>query len=99
MNMEVQTPEAYAKNCLPRQIAAQARERYQVIITDSQSFSFVKLRSKYWIVTAGDSMKDLPAHIDRAYYLTAIDKIVARLGMESTVMETTQSSLLTGWSC
>lgn len=98
MNMEVRTPESYAKNCLPKQIGEQARERYQMAITDSQSFSYVKLKGQYWIVTAGDEMKDLPSQIDRSYYLKMLDDIVKRLGMENAVTETTQASLLTGYS-
>lgn len=98
MNMEVQTPESYAKNCLPKTIAEQARERYQISITDSQSFSYVKLKGEYRIVTAEDTMNDMPGQVDRDYYLKAIDDIVARLGMENEVLETTQASLLTGWS-
>lgn len=98
MHMEVRTPESYAKNCLPKQIGEQARERYQMNITDSQSFSYVKLRGRYWIVTAGDEMKDLPSQIDRSYYLKMLDDIVKRLGMENNVLESVQVSLLTGYS-
>lgn len=98
MNISVRPPLSYAKNCLPKTIAEQAVERFHMDIKDSQSYQFVKLRNQYWIVTAGDEMKDMPGHIDRDYYLEAIDKTVARLGMENVVLTTTQASLLTGWS-
>jgi DNA polymerase elongation subunit (family B) len=98
MNISVRPPLSYAKNCLPKTIAEQAVERFRMEIKDSQSYSYVKIRGQYWIVTAGDEMKDLPGLIDRDYYLQAIDKIVARLGMENVVMETKQASLMTGWS-
>jgi DNA polymerase elongation subunit (family B) len=99
MNISVSPPLSYAENCLPKSIAEQAVERFHMDIKDSQSYSYVKLRDRYWIVTAGDEMKDLPGQIDRDYYLQMVDKTVARLGMESVVMETKQVSLLMGWSC
>jgi len=99
MNMEVKDPEAYAKNCLPKTIALQARERFQMKDVAGQSFTYVKLRNGYWIVTAQDTVETLPSAIDRDYYIRIFDQAVERLGMENVTTPTKQLSLLSGWSC
>ncbi len=100
MHMEVRDPESYAGNCLPKTIATQARERFKMDNVAGTSFSYVKMKSGYWIVRATDDVDSLPAPLDTDYYLKIVDDVVERLGMSDDVSTGRQVKLseLTGVS-
>jgi DNA polymerase elongation subunit (family B) len=89
MNMEVQSPEAYTSDCMPRQLAEQARERFHVEDFTNQAFSFVKTRRGYWIVARDEALPQL----DIEYYVNILNQAVERLGMQELIAATRQTTI------
>lgn len=100
MHMEVQDPDSYPNNCQAKQLGLQARERFKMDLHNGQSFSYVRLKTGDWIVTALDDHTTLPGSLDMDYYVNILNGAVERLGMENDVLRTKQSNLfeLTGMS-